>query len=117
MRRLSPVLRWKSYCQAVQLDTYTGKSGWPVQEGASHWAKTGALRLHHDAASHIVGRRACFPDVMEAAPLHQDVQVVDDREGFMRSYMSKYAGKMPDSLVTDLLTDGAPATHVAIGNC
>ena len=96
------------------MDTYTGKSGWPVREEASAWTEDGALRLHHDAASHAAGRRACFPAIMEAEPLHQDVIVVDDREGFMRSYMAKYSAKFSDSLITDLLTDEAPATHVAM---
>ena len=52
---------------------------------------------------------------MEAQPLHQDVIVVSDREGFMRAYMAKYSSKMSDSLVTDLLTDDGPAHHAAMG--
>ena len=77
--------------------------------------KDGILKLHHDRVSHDSGRRACFPDVMEAEPLHQDIVAVDDKEGFLRAYMAKYGAKMSDSLVTDLLTDDAPATHVAMG--
>ena len=104
----------ESYCQAVQMDTFTGKSGWPVREEESQWTQEGYFRLHHDAASQQAGRRACFPDVMEAEPLHEDVLVVDDREGFLRAYLAKYAGKMSDSLITDLLSDDALPKHVAM---
>lgn len=97
------------------MDTYTQRSGWPIHEGRSQWTPDGMLTLHHDENSHRCGRRACFPDMMEAEPLHQDVIVVNDREGFMRSYMAKYSAKFSDSLITDLLTDAAPATHVAMG--
>lgn len=104
----------EGYCQAVQLDTRSKKSGWPRRDEESCWLEDGSLRLHHDAASHSQGRRACFPDVMEALPLHQDVQVADDREGCMRAYLAKYSAKISDGLITDLLSDDGPVHHVAM---
>ena len=104
----------EGYCQAVQFDTYTRKSGWPRRDGPSEWAADGTLRLHHDSESHRLGRRACLPAVMEAMPLHQDIVVTDDRAGLMRAYMAKYGAKFSGSLMADLLGDDGSAVHVAM---
>jgi len=88
--------------------TTPGKSACPVHEGASGWdEEAGKFRLHHTEEDYCDGRRAYFPDLMEALKCHQDVQIVDsDREGrwILGRYVGTYVAKFSDSMAQDMHT-------------
>ena len=95
-----------------QLDRH-GKSGWPVENGQSHWDfGERKLRLNHTEEDASEGLRPYIADLMESLRCHQDFQCADD-DGALRAYVTKYVSKFSDSNQDEWLNDKASGDTIA----
>ena len=71
------------------------------------------LRLQHTQEDADTGRRALFPNLMDAWPCHQDVQI-SNGEALLLQYVTKYVSKFSDSNYDDWMSDEASADCVEV---
>jgi hypothetical protein len=101
-----------AYVKGSQEDR-DGNSRWPVREEPSTYDEDrDLLLLQHTEEDSDTGRRAYFPDIMDAMRCHQDLQCANGA-ALLLQYVSKYVSKFSDSSYDDWLNDEASADSVA----
>jgi hypothetical protein len=94
-------------------DDRSGDSKWNVHAGPSSYDDNAdRLHLHHTQDDSEAGRRAYFPDIMDALKCHQDVQM-SAGDALLLKYVTKYVSKFSDSNYDDWLNDKAAANSIA----